>query len=408
MKVAFAGTGWPAVVACFLLGLFAWGLGFYGQGVFLAALQRLNGWPISLVSAATTSYYLIGAACLAFVPDAQARFGRRTAILIGMALLAGSVAALPLVRSVPLLFALQVTMAAGWALSSGTAIATVLTPWFARRRGLAISLALNGASAAGFTVTPLLIWAIDARGFAQGVWLVVAPLTVVAAIVVVALIRTPSEAWLAEERRSRHGAPASGALLAPQRKSEVLASSRFWWIAMPFGLGLLAQVGFIVHQVAYLLPRLGADGTGLAIALTTVAAITGRLAVAAFVDRLDRRWVTAASFALQAAALGTMLLVPSTEVLYAGSFVFGLSVGNAITLPALMVLDEFAAASFGAVVGLVTASNQFLYAFGPILLGALHDVSGGYAVPMLACMALEIAAAVAILAGRPKPVTCKG
>ena len=40
-------------------------------------------------------------------------------------------------------------MAVGWATMRSTAIATVVAPWFTRRRGLALSLALNWASVGG-------------------------------------------------------------------------------------------------------------------------------------------------------------------------------------------------------------------------------------------------------------------
>ena len=66
---------------------------------------------------------------------------------------------------------------------------------------------------------------------------------------------------------------------------------------MPFALALAAQVGFIVHQVAFLLPRLGNQGAGLAIASTAIAAMVGRLVLGAVVDRLNQRRIAAASFA---------------------------------------------------------------------------------------------------------------
>ena len=47
-------------------------------------------------------------------------------------------------------------MALGWAFTTVTAIATTLSYWFERRRGFALTLALNGASAGGFTIAPLL------------------------------------------------------------------------------------------------------------------------------------------------------------------------------------------------------------------------------------------------------------
>ena len=62
--------GWRIVVVCFLLATFGWGLGFYGQSVYVAELHRLHGWPASLISCGTTFFYLFGAALVAFVSEA--------------------------------------------------------------------------------------------------------------------------------------------------------------------------------------------------------------------------------------------------------------------------------------------------------------------------------------------------
>ena len=53
-------AGWRVVLACFLLALFLFGFALYGQGVYLVELQRLNGWPASLISGASTLSLLIG------------------------------------------------------------------------------------------------------------------------------------------------------------------------------------------------------------------------------------------------------------------------------------------------------------------------------------------------------------
>ncbi len=52
--------GWRVVAVCFIAAIFAWGLGFYGQGLYLAELHRSKGWSTSLMSTATTLYYLSG------------------------------------------------------------------------------------------------------------------------------------------------------------------------------------------------------------------------------------------------------------------------------------------------------------------------------------------------------------
>jgi len=42
------------LLACGAVAFYSWGLGFYGQGVYLPALHTLHGWPTSLMSAAIT------------------------------------------------------------------------------------------------------------------------------------------------------------------------------------------------------------------------------------------------------------------------------------------------------------------------------------------------------------------
>src|SRR5437879_13836488 len=75
--------GWRIVAVCFLLATFGWGLGFYGQSVYVAELQRLHGWPASLISSGTTFFYLFGAALVAFVSEAITAFGPRSCLLAG-------------------------------------------------------------------------------------------------------------------------------------------------------------------------------------------------------------------------------------------------------------------------------------------------------------------------------------
>ena len=69
----------------------------------------------------------------------------------------------------------------------------------------------------------------------------------------------------------------------------------------------------------------------------------------------------------------------------------------------MIVQREYTADQFPAIVALSTAVVQILYAFGPGLLGVLRDVSGGYGVPLVVCMGLNVAAAVLILMRSRRP-----
>ena len=98
----------------------------------------------------------------------------------------------------------------------------------------------------------------------------------------------------------------------------------------------------------------------------------------------------------------------TTIALIAACALFGFSVGNLITLPALIVQREFDPRSFGVLISLITAINQITYAFGPGVIGLLRDVSGSYALPFYGCIALELTAAVLIMMrGREQSRHCE-
>ena len=104
------------------------------------------------------------------------------------------------------------------------------------------------------------------------------------------------------------------------------------------------------------------------------------------------------SLASQAVALLAMTATGDTAVLLAACAVFGLSAGNLLTLPSLVIQREFEAASFGMLVGLSWAISQFTYAFGPGLLG-VHPRRRPAATPRRSrsASALDVAAAALIL-----------
>jgi cyanate permease len=66
----------------------------------------------------------------------------------------------------------------------------------------------------------------------------------------------------------------------------------------------------------------------------------------------------------------------------------------------LILQREFAASSFGLALGLTTAIGQFLYAFGPSLVGIVRDAAGGYGPAVGLCAVLDVMAAIVVLLPR--------
>jgi MFS family permease len=168
-----------------------------------------------------------------------------------------------------------------------------------------------------------------------------------------------------------------------------------------FGIGWLAQVAFLAQQLPLLVPKIGAAAATLAVAATTASSLLGRLVLASFMDRIDHRRATAASFGLQALGMALMLASDAPAWVIAGCCLVGASVGNVITLPAMFAQREFAPQHYGAVITRIWSIGQVMYAFGPLGAGLLLDASGSSNGPLLACMICQlVAAALSLL--RPR------
>ena len=195
--------GWNVVGATFVMALFSFGLGFYGLSVYVAMLQRLHGWSASAVSAPVTVYYVAGALLTASIAGLYERLGPRAVVAGGSVAMAAGVAALGIVAQPWQLYPAFLVMSVGWGAMSGAAINIILAPWFLRRRGLAVSIAFNGATLGGVIIAPALIPLIDALGFPRA--LAAAALVLLAVLLTVAvgvMRRGPEDAWSRSRRRS--------------------------------------------------------------------------------------------------------------------------------------------------------------------------------------------------------------
>jgi predicted MFS family arabinose efflux permease len=192
-------------------------------------------------------------------------------------------------------------------------------------------------------------------------------------------------------------ATAGDAPSATQIRKRALRDIAFLSVTIAFALVLFAQVGFIVHLISFLDPLIGRGSAAIAIALLTAMAVVGRVLFSTVIDRLNQRLASALSFVSQALALLVLINSHNDVLLIAACAVFGFSVGNLITLPSLIVQREFASASFGVLISLLTAIVQVSYAFGPGVVGVLRDLSGSYTLPFYGCIALELAAAMLIM-----------
>jgi uncharacterized protein GlcG (DUF336 family)/predicted MFS family arabinose efflux permease len=394
--------GWNVVGATFVMALFSFGLGFYGVTVYVAMLQRLHGWSAAAVSAPVTVYYVAGALLTMAIGGVYERLGPRLVVIAGSVAMAIGLITLGVVTRPWQLYPAFLIMALGWGSMSGAAINIILAPWWERRRGLAVSIAFNGATLGGVIVAPFLIPLIAALGFSRAlVAAAVGSFGLVIAAALIAMHRAPHALGLGPDGGAAgptHAAPAAAA--ARGSRGDALATWRFWSVSAPFALGLAAQVGVLTHLVGLVGPMLGPTGAARAIGATTATALLGRLLTGFVVDRIDRRRVASATLGVQMLGLALLATASSASAVYAGCVLFGVGVGNMTTLPGLILAVEWPRERFAALVGLVVGINQLTFAFGPSLVGFIRDRAGSYGLALGVCMVLQGVAATLILLRR--------
>jgi cyanate permease len=275
-----------------------------------------------------------------------------------------------------------------------------------RKRGMALSLALTGASFGGIAVVPVVSVAIRAYGERDGMTLSAVGFGALTLIV----------AWRCfVPEPSRLGqfpdGDAAPVLVTSQPDSaaawplrRLLATPTFVTICFAFSSALTVQVGFLTHQISMLRPALGTQDAAWAVGLTTICAVVGRLIAGALMDRASRRALAALNFASQ--VVGLLLLAQAFQhdqrwLIYPACAIFGLSVGNAITFIGLLIQREFPPEQFNRVNRLIVGVGQICYACGPLLVGFIREQSGSYTTPLYVSAAVTASSAIIIWVGRP-------
>lgn len=301
------------------------------------------------------------------------------------------------------LFPAAVLSGCGWAATSGAAIIAMVTPWFDRRRAPALGHALNGASVGGVVFAPLWVTLIAAVGFARAAAVVgCVTLAMLGPLCWRYLRPTPEQLGLAPDGDAAwQNAGRGGRTEHPTASFASLLSNRsFVTLSGAFALGMFAQVGVTAHLVTRLVPLVGPVGAAMAVSLATACAVIGRVSMGIMLGDADRRIVAAANFAIQAFGVSLLAIGSSAVVLVPGCMLFGLGVGNLLTLPPLIAQREHVPGDVPRVVALITAVNQAVFAFAPAVIGLIREATGGYALAFLVAVAVQVIASAVVILGR--------
>jgi predicted MFS family arabinose efflux permease len=366
--------GWTVVLAA-AVGVSAGvnGVTFYTISVFLKPLAAEFHWSRAGVSAAILFQSMGWALIAPFVGRLADRIDVRK---IALASLAGTtLGLLGLTQIDGHIGSLYLGLTILAVLGSGTAPLVwtlAVGSWFDRARGLSFGLTMAGSGIAAILAPRAVDMLIQSHGW-QGGYVGLAAYT--------ALIAFPVVFFLFRKKAGIGGAAAvTGPAPTGMTVGSAVRTSRFWRLMAGIFLIVGAVAAMFIHLVAFLtdsgLSR--DDATGIA-GLVGFAVVFSRVGVGFLLDRFHGPYV--AGLLLTVPAIGYLLLASHFGGgigMVAGALTFGVAAGAEVDMIAYLASRFFGLRAFGGIYGLLLVSFGVAAGIGPILMGRVYDVTGGY------------------------------
>lgn len=371
-------TGWRIALGAFigLAGSFG-SLYFYSAGLFLKPLAAEFGWGRSEASLGAIAVVAGSVVAMPIAGRIVDRFGeRRVAVLSALAFSLSFAALGLLAEGLVSWLALVLLLSVLSTGCNNVSYNRAIVRHFRRHRGLALGFSLMGIGVGAALVPLLLAPFIEARGWRAG-YLALAAIAFPLGGIAVLLLRS-----------ERSDPPIAGATRdAPPAPSTVFTNPGFYTIGAIILLASVAVFGTTMHLVPMLTDR-GMDmaAAGRAASLLGVVVLASRLLTGLMLDRWNAGWVTAGLLGLTAA--GVMLLWSALpELVLPGCLLLGLGVGTESDLMAYLIGRRFGVRRFGSVFGAVFAIHALGAGLGGFLAGVIFDVTGNYSLWLLAAAA---------------------
>ncbi len=365
--------------------------------MFFDVIVDTFGWSRGAVGAAVSIQRLEGGMISPFIGTVINRYGTRKVMSFGVAVTGLSFILMSQVQTLWHFYLVIVLLTIG--MSFGTFIVLVVTVsnWFSRNRARALGI-LMAASGVGGLFVPLLSGMVEEFGWREmlfaigiGFWVVGFPAML--------LMRQFPENYGMRPDGDPPDDQADGTQAASARPkgrrvrsmprvsaSQVLRMRFFWQLALVSSFGQFASASNITHIDALTEEGISGQLAAFAFGAVAVGDLAGRLLVAAWGDRLNKKMVLAAALGLEGIGILSIGLVntdlfglslgASPIPLY--TIGFGIGFGASVPIRLALLADYFGRESYGNVLGLISSINAVFGAFGAAFAGFMFDITDTY------------------------------
>ncbi len=319
------------------------------------------------------------------------RFGPRKVILWGLIAYGISSILTSFVSNLWQLYLIYgLIMGISWSACTTISLSALISSWFYKKRGLALSIAQSGMALGQFLLVPISMLLIINHGWRLAIGFLGGLVLIVALPLVWKLVRdTPQEMGLLPDGRKEVNNPtksaseASKASLPPQPPGiglrQAMGTSSFWLlVGSYFVCGLTAHM-LSVHFVP---AAIGAGYAPLKAAtaggLMGGASIVGIWASGFISDFTGRKIPLASLYLLRGVGLIMLMYSFNSTTLYLSAIMIGFGTLGTASLTAGMVADFYGVASMGTILGTVSMGHQIAGGISVYLAGMISHESGNY------------------------------
>jgi MFS family permease len=365
-------------------------------GVVLKPITEEFGWSRSQLMLTLTVNMIFLSALQPFMGFATDRLGAKRVLIAGTLVLGAIL--FPLSRATELwqfYLLYGVFGSIGLAAVSPVNVTSIVSGWFERRRGSALSIATSGSAFGQLMIVPAATWLLMTTSW-QNLYVLLAFVLLFGMVPVAALFVRPNPGGTASG--IRHAFDSSQDERPSLKLGEALAGSPFWLLAFGFFVCGFTMAFATAHFLSY------ADDMGMnshraadVVALTALFSIGGSFALGLAADRFDRRFVLAATYGLRGLAFATLWLLPIGRWTFAYAVILGISWTATTPLTAAIAADMYGRANLSVIFGTMFSFMNIGFGAGSFLDGLVYDTFGTYRAALIANAALGALAMVAVL-----------
>lgn len=370
--------GWKLVLSA------SFGFSFFSvmlsaTGLFMEPLGKEFGWSRTLLSSGPSIATIMTAILGPFFGALIDRYGSRRLALPGIVATMVSIASFSLINGA------QWQWIALWFMFGLVSVSIKSTIWtaavvgvFERSRGLALGLTLSGTAVAQSVVPPLGNLLISSFGWRSAfLWLALGWGGITLLLTALFFFDRRS---VGGKSGAQRGEGVAEPILRGLSVREATRDSALWRLAISNFVVMALTMGLAIHLFPILTEAgISRESAALLTALSGIAGIIGKLVTGYLLDRFRPNWV--GGLTLGAAALAFVLLydgIRSPVFIVIALIVNGYAAGTKTHITGFLTAGYGGMKHFGAIYGFMSALMALASGIGPLLAGAVYDLSGGY------------------------------